>query len=151
MSNLRSFIIETFHFPRFVPKNSEHFHILSINYNRNTSFRFGNETFFLENQTFCLFRKFLNQTSFFRFAFKLLLLELNYFFCLRIVWIEPLRFVSLSNFNPDRTFFRFRHFFYRTTSFCFAFDKLWNKSKPSMDADVFVYNHKHEHKRTWTC
>jgi hypothetical protein len=109
MSNLRSFSIEIFRFPRFVSKNNEHFHVFSIKYNRNTSFRFANKFFFLK-KTFCLFRKFLSPTFFsFHLQNIIFLLEPNVF-RLRIFKIELLCFVSLSNFNPDRTFFRFRLF-----------------------------------------
>jgi hypothetical protein len=79
MSNLRSFSIEIFRFPCFVPKNNEHFHVFSANYNRNTSFRFANEFFFLDNQTFCLVRKFFSSTSFFVLPSKYFLLEPNVF------------------------------------------------------------------------
>ncbi len=38
-------------------------------------------------------------------------------FCLRIFKMEPVHFVSLSNFNLDRTFFRFRRFFIKLLCF----------------------------------
>ncbi len=116
MSNLRSFSFEIFRFPCFVSKNNEHFHVFSIKYNQNTSFHFANN-FFFQKQTFCLFWKFLSPTFFPFHLQKNFFYSNQTFFRLRIFKIKLLRFVSLSNFNPDRMFFRFRRFFIKLLRF----------------------------------